>query len=233
MTWPFVSLGASLNCMTNFWRFSPRGPRIMPTGGAGAAAPPSICSLTISLTALAMVRWLEFLHLQKVQFDGRLATEDGDEHLHASLFPVDLVHLAVEVLERAVGDFHALTDLHIHLVLRFLHAHAAQQVVHLESRERRRHGASTDESGDVRGVADHVPRIVVHDHFHEHVAGVDLLFHDLALAAFDADLLLLRHEHLEDLVLESEGFDALLQVARDVVLIPAVGMDGVPLARTS
>src|SRR3989304_7147940 len=91
MTWPFLSFGASLNCKQNCWRFNPRGPRIIPTGGAGVAAAPSICNFTISLIAFAMVRGLEVLHLQKVQFDRRFPAEDSNQHLHAALLHVHLV----------------------------------------------------------------------------------------------------------------------------------------------
>src|SRR5919112_4103694 len=44
----------ALNCFTNSMMFTPWGPRAVPTGGAGVAAPAGHCSLTIALIFLAI-----------------------------------------------------------------------------------------------------------------------------------------------------------------------------------
>src|SRR5687768_12004598 len=47
--WPCVRL---LNCLQNSMMLTPCGPRAVPTGGAGFAAPAGTCSLTKAVTFL-------------------------------------------------------------------------------------------------------------------------------------------------------------------------------------
>src|SRR5438093_4571871 len=88
--------------------FTPCGPSAVPTGGAGVALPAAIWSFTIACTFFAInhevqprrpqnpqrellslrcrrSRRLDLLHLQKVEFHGRRAAEDGDHHLERVL----------------------------------------------------------------------------------------------------------------------------------------------------
>src|SRR5438270_12006526 len=63
--------------------FTPRGPRAVPTGGAGVAAPAGIWILTIAATRFfAMWRSLSLLQLgdlAELELDGRLTPEDVHE----------------------------------------------------------------------------------------------------------------------------------------------------------
>src|SRR6478672_1611116 len=123
---------------------TPCWPSAGPTGGAGLALPAWIWSLTTARTFLAMLYvlcparvrdtrapspiharggglWddssLQALHLEQVQLDRRLASEEGDEHAHLALGRIDAVHLAVEVLEGTIDDAYGLTDLERHFDL--------------------------------------------------------------------------------------------------------------------
>src|SRR5439155_7392720 len=55
-----------------------------------------------------------------------------------------------------------------------------------------------------------------------------LLLHRKTLAVLDLDLLLGRHEDLEDLVLHVQRGDAVLEVRLDLVLVAGIGVDDVP-----
>src|SRR3954466_15310975 len=54
MTIPLWLWVLALNCLTNSMMFTPWGPRAVPTGGAGVAAPAGHCSLTIALIFFAI-----------------------------------------------------------------------------------------------------------------------------------------------------------------------------------
>src|SRR3954464_8341171 len=91
---------------------TPWGPSAVPTGGAGVAFPAAIWSFTIAVTFFAMFplpqrtqpslylplcpQWLNFLYLQKIEFDGRRAAEDRHHHLQRVLVEIHLVDHAVE-----------------------------------------------------------------------------------------------------------------------------------------
>src|SRR3989304_7133830 len=80
---------------------TPCWPNAGPPGGAGLALPASIWSLMTARTFLAM---LQLLHLEEVQFDRRLAAEEGDEHLYLPLLEVEIVHLADAALDWPIDD---------------------------------------------------------------------------------------------------------------------------------
>src|SRR5215831_1126399 len=100
--------------------FTPCGPSAVPTGGAGVALPAAIWSFTIACTFLAIafqdrprnhestkhvfqdrcvrvfvVSWLDFLHLQEIQFDRRRSSEDRHHHLQGALVEIHVVDDAV------------------------------------------------------------------------------------------------------------------------------------------
>ena len=64
------------------------------------------------------------------------------------------------------------------------------------------------ETRDTGGVPDHEPGVRIQDHLDQDVAGVDLLLDGDPLPAADLDLVLLRHQRLEDLVLHAHRLDA-------------------------
>src|SRR2546421_4610887 len=96
---PFSCAVCVLNALQNSMMLTPCWPSAGPTGGAGFACPPGICSLMSVRTFLAMS--VQLLHLVEGQLHGHLPLEDVDQHLQLLLVRVDVHHLAVEVGQRA------------------------------------------------------------------------------------------------------------------------------------
>src|SRR3954451_991489 len=109
--------------------FTPWGPRAVPTGGAGVAAPACSCTFTraaifffggMSLGSLRLVlRWYcwrlcsDLLDLAEAQLDRGLPAEDLDEGLDPLRFGVDLGDRRVQRGERAVDHHHGVGDLEV------------------------------------------------------------------------------------------------------------------------
>src|SRR5579884_239298 len=244
----------SLYSFTNCMMLTPCWPRAGPTGGAGVALPASICSFTTALTffateppyacrPIASPGWSpgrrcgptscrglgNARHLEEVEFYGRLAAEEGDQHAHLPLLGIDVVYHPDEIGEGAIDHLHTLAAREGHPDFRGLHLHLLQDALNLGILQRGGPRARADEAGHARRVAHDVPRVVVHDHVDQDVAGEDLPLHRPALAVLDLDLLLGRDHDLEDLVAHAHRFDAVLEVGLDLVLIPRVRVDHIPL----
>src|SRR5207244_10649267 len=101
---PFSCWVCALNALQNSMMLTPCWPSAGPTGGAGFACPPGICSLISVRTFLATS--IQLLHLVEGQLHRNLALEDVHEHLQLLLIRVDVDDLAVEVRERARGYRH-------------------------------------------------------------------------------------------------------------------------------
>src|ERR1051325_2942781 len=117
-------------------------PSAGPTGGAGVALPASICNLTDVCTFFgAICRYPDlffyvtqalppvldslryFLYLPKLQLDRGCAAENRDHHLERLAIFVDLVHGAIEVGERPIGNSDSLVLLELHPDLGFVLAY--------------------------------------------------------------------------------------------------------------
>src|SRR5947199_558792 len=113
---PFWSAVWALNALQNSMMLTPCWPSAGPTGGAGFAWPPGICSLIIVriffATCLPLV---ELLDVVESDLDRHLPLEDVHHHLELLLVGVDVGDLAVEVRERAGRDLHRLAELALHL----------------------------------------------------------------------------------------------------------------------
>src|SRR5438552_18531915 len=105
---PFSCAVCALNALQNSMMLTPCWPSAGPTGGAGFACPPGICSLISVRTFLATS--IQLLHLVEGQLHRNLALEDVHEHLQLLLIRVDVDDLAVEVRERARGYLHRLAE---------------------------------------------------------------------------------------------------------------------------
>src|SRR6188472_3456235 len=244
----------------NSMMLMPCWPRAGPTGGAAVAAPAGAWTFSIARIFFAIrsprgpigadtplplcvgrrpgsIRsgppsvFLELLDLEEVELHGRLAAEDADEHLDLVPLGVHLVDGADEFGERAVLDAHAVALRVLDLELRRLDPHLLEDLLDLGLVEWRRPVAHADEPRDARGVPHDVPRLVAHRHLDQHIAREHLAVHRLALAIADLDLLLHRHEDLEDLVFHAHRLDAVLEVRLHLVLVARVGVDHVPLLR--
>src|ERR1043165_1962669 len=98
---PFSCAVCALNALQNSMMLTPCWPSAGPTGGAGFACPPGICSLMIVSTFFAISpSWssffsVQFLHLIEAELDRNLALEDIHEHLELLLVGVHVDDLAV------------------------------------------------------------------------------------------------------------------------------------------
>src|SRR3954468_18364280 len=241
---------------------TPCWPSAGPTGGAGVAAPALIWSLMTAVNRFlggmtSFYRWWfssyrgrqgasDLADLVERQLDGRLAAEDGNQHLQLLLLGVDLVDGGGEVREGAVHDGDRLADLEVHdgdrsrdgpggglaaggtRGLRRGGGH--QDLDNLVDGQRRGPRGGTDEARDARGVADGAPRLVVELHPDQQVAGQDLAVDLRALAVLDLGDLFGGHLDLIDVVLDVQGLDAGLEVGLHLVLVARVGVHDVPVA---
>src|SRR5919198_8147 len=105
---PFSWAVCALKALQNSMMLTPCWPSAGPTGGAGFACPPGICSLISVRTFLAMS--VQLLDLVEGELDGNLALEDVDEHFQLLLVGIDIDDLAVEVREWARGDLDGLSE---------------------------------------------------------------------------------------------------------------------------
>src|SRR5438132_3233608 len=116
---PFWSAVCTLKALQNSMMFTPCWPSAGPTGGAGFACPPGICSLMIVRTFFAIaVPLVELLHVVESHLDRHLPLEDVDHDLELLAVGVHVGDLAVEVGQRAGRDLHRLTELELDLVPR-------------------------------------------------------------------------------------------------------------------
>src|SRR6266576_4483779 len=145
---PFSCAVCALNALQNSMMLTPCWPSAGPTGGAGFAWPPGICSLMRVRTFLAMS--VQLLHLVEGQLHRDLALEDVDEHLELLLVGVDVDDLAVEVGERPGGYLHGLAERELDLGARSFPVAAAgvEDPVDLRLGERHGLGAGAHKSGD-------------------------------------------------------------------------------------
>src|ERR1700722_16568699 len=165
MTVPFCDSVAALYCLQNSIVWMPCGPRAVPTGGAGGAAPASSWILTTATIFLAMVLSfgvLELGDLGEVELHRGLSSEYVHEDLDLQLVLVDLGHVAREGGEGTGLDLDRVVDLEL------VRRHAAlgrrefdaldvgpDDVVALATRQRRRTGLlSAHETGDAGRRAD-------------------------------------------------------------------------------
>src|ERR1035437_9431078 len=170
------------------------------------------------------------LDLEQVELDRRLATEHVDQDLELALVGHDLVDLAVEVAERSVDAPDVLADLILDLDLGRLGLGLLDDGLDLVGLERDRLVAAAHERGHAGGVADDVPRLVGHLHVDQDVAREDALLDVAALAVLDLDDFLGRNQEVKDLVVHVHRLDALEEVVANLVLMPGIGMDHVPLS---
>src|SRR2546425_6163169 len=226
---------AALYCLTNSMMLTPWGPSAVPTGGAGVACPAATCSFTIAAIALAIAPCASVsLQLQVVELDRGGPPEQGHRHPHLALVGDHLFHRPREVGERALGDLHHLADQERDQLLRLFLFHRlldAEQPVHLFGAQRHRLPAGAHELDHALDAVDRVERLLVLDHLHEHVPGIDLALHRHLLAVLDLHHLLGGDEGLPDRLLPVGACivrDAPRHQRTDLVLVPRGRLDGVP-----
>ena len=134
----------------------------------------------------------------------------------------------MEVGERAIHDAHALPLAEADAHRGLLRLHALQDRFNFLVSQRSGPTSRADKSRYPGGVADQVPRLVVHDHLHEDVAGEDAALHHTPLPLFDIHLFFHRHDNAENLVLHPCRAHPVLQVSLDLVFVARVGVYNVP-----
>src|SRR5215203_2938563 len=235
--WPICSRVASLNCRTNSPMFTWAWPSAGPTGGAGFACPPVICNFSLRATRRPRplpirILSLELGYLVEGELHGRLAPEDGDEHLQPRLVHVDVRDRTREIRERPSYDLDRLPDLVIHRrldLLACLDLARMQKPLDLGAAERERLLPGADDLGDPRRLAHELPGRVVHVHVHEDVARELALDRRYLLAVLDLDDALGRDADLTEAPAQAHGVDPALQRRAHLVLVPRVCIYDVPL----
>src|SRR5437763_10645833 len=145
---------------------TPCCPSAGPTGGAGVAAPASICSLMIAASFFlgGISGFLDLGDLAEGELDRRLTTEDRDQYLQLLRVRIDFIDGRGQRRERAVHDSDRLADLVVddlrNLGFLFLFGLRREDARDLIEGERRGAAALPDETGDAGGVPYGGPRLV-------------------------------------------------------------------------
>src|SRR5919109_1927866 len=241
ITLPACAWVAALYCRQKSMMFTAGGPGAAPTGGAGVAWPAVSSILMTAATRRRRVGWggmwlaapwrSELLDLVEGELDRGLAAEDRHQHLELLLVGVDLGDRARELGEGAGGHGDRLADLPFDARLQLLDRLGLEDLGDFLLGQRGRLGPGADEAGHPRGVADHVPGVVVEVHADQQVPGEDLAGDDLLLAALDLHDVFHGDDDLEDLLLHVHRGDAALEVRLDLVLVACVGVDHVPVPK--
>src|SRR5712691_9776065 len=173
------------------------------------------------------------LNLRILELDRGRPAKDRHRDLDPRLLLVDLLDDAVERGERPVGNPHLLADLEDDRRLRPFDplldlAHDPRRLV---LADRRRPAPPAEKAGDLGGVLDEMPGLVVEVHLDQHIAGEELALGRYLGAALDLDDLLGRHQDL----LEALGHALLLGLLADrgghLLLKAGIDVDHVPAAR--
>src|SRR5919201_79467 len=239
ITLPAWAWVAALYCRQKSMMFTAWGPSAVPTGGAGVAWPAVSSILMTAATRRRRLGWggmwwlllggSELLDLVEGELDRGLAAEDRHQHLELLLVGVDLGDRAGQLGEGTGGHGHRLADLPFDPRLELLDRLGLEDLGDFLLRQRGGLGPGADEAGHARGVAHHVPGVVVEVHADQQVAGEDLAGDDLLLAALDLHDVFHGDDDLEDLLLHVHRGDAALEVRLELVLVARVGVDHVPV----
>src|ERR1039458_4531511 len=113
------------------------------------------------------------------------AAENCDHHFQRFAVFVHFVDDASEAGERAFGDADRFLLLELDIELRLLAAvgDLVDDVLHFFIGKRRGLLTGADESGDARRGLHHMPDVIVHVHFNQHVAGIEHALGGVLLAA--------------------------------------------------
>src|SRR2546428_3231137 len=231
----------ALNALQNSMMLRPRCPRAGPIGGDGLALPAGTCNLIIPTIFLAMPypsvtgagEPSDLLDLGIFELDRGRPAEDRHGDLDPRLLLVDLLDDAVERGERPVGDAHLLADLEGNRRLGPFDplldlAHDARR---LGLADRRGPAAAAEKAGDLGGVLDEMPGLVVEIHLDQDVAWEELALGADLGAALDLDDLLGRHEDLLEAFAQALLLGLLTDRRRHLLLEAGIDVDHIPAAR--
>ena len=144
---------------------------------------------------------------------------------------IDLVHFARKVLERPVDDAHGFVLLERELRARPFGAGGLPVQNRIDFVGRQRHGlvAAAHKAGDARRGLHGMPQLVVHFHFHQHVARIEQPLAGDLLAAAQFHYFFGRNQDLADLSANPKGLRAGAQRFRDLLLESRIGVNDVPV----
>ena len=91
-------------------------------------------------------------------------------------------------------------------------------------------GISADKTGYTADRVDDVPRLIGHDHFHQHIAGVDLALYSFGTGVSHLSDRLHGNQHLVNEILKMAVLNTFFDGGFNGILIPGVGMDYIPLS---
>src|SRR5918994_4207604 len=177
---------------------------------------------------------LQLRYLAKGELDRRLPPEDRDQDLQPRLVHVYLGDHTGEVREWSGDDLYRLPDRVINRSLDLLARRLGclartQEALDLGPAQRGRLVAGSHDLGNTRGLADEAPGVIVHVHVHQDVARELALDGGHLFAVFDLDDALGRDADVAEVPLEAERVYTPLHCGADLVLVPRVGVNDVPL----
>src|SRR5215469_3277288 len=238
----------ALNCLQNSIILICACPSAGPTGGAGVALPAAICNFTDPVTFFAIIlpnlelrgkgyphplRRLRrlLLHLLEFEFHRRRTPENRDHDFQGLAILIDLIDHTRKGGKGPFGDPHRLVLLELHfelgLVLRL--AGFINDVLNFLFRKRRGLLSGTDKSGNPRRRLHHVPDVVIHVHFHQHIAGIEHALDGVLLATANFGNSLGSNQHAANFFFQAEGVHARLQRLFHLALKSRIRVDDVPL----
>src|SRR5947209_19857224 len=109
--------------------------------------------------------------------------------------------------------------------------HLAHDAGRLGVADRRRPAAAAEKAGDLGGILDEMPGLVVEIHLDQHVAGEELAFRIDLGAALDLDDLLGRHEDFLEALAEALLLGLFADRGRHLLLEAGINVDHIPAAR--
>src|SRR5579872_847036 len=225
----------ALNCLQNSMMLICACPSAGPTGGAGVALPAAICNFTEPVTFFAIISsYLRscgdgrprpsaraeldnlrrlLLHLLELQLHRSRTSEDRDHHLQRLAVFVHVIHDTGESSERSFADTYRLAlfkfNFELRPVLRL--AGFINNVLHFFFRKRRGLLPGADESRDSRRGFHHMPDVIIHVHFDQHVTGIEHALDGVLFATANLSDRFSRDQHLADLVFQAECAHSRLQ----------------------
>src|SRR5580704_3362593 len=174
-----------------------------------------------------------FFHLREIQFHRRRAPENRYRNLQRRAVGIHFLHHARKIRKRPFADTHFLAAIKRQFRLGFLRrgGRAVQNVLHFFFGQRRRRLPAANESRHARCRTHHVPGVIVHIHFHQHVARITHPRRNHFLAAAHFHHRFRRNNDLPDLVGQPERRHAAFKALFYFLLESRVGVHDVPLLR--
>ncbi len=153
--------------------------------------------------------------MSEVQFNRSFAAENGDQNINFALFFIDFVDSTEEVGKGTFINFNRFSKREGGFVFGSFHRNELFDGFNFFFRNGGGFFANTDESGNSWGGANGKPRLVVDDHFDEHVTRENLFFNGFLLAFFDLDFFLSGDQNFKNFIFDIHGIKAVAKFVDD------------------